>query len=387
MTNTAASPTSEADFLSMSDEEIMNLDISLLEPEAPEDEIPSDEDLPSDDGSGESGAAGAAEAADDTAGEEEEEEEIQQEEEGPGEQETGSEETLPEQEQTSSTETSEEAAPNFEEFYQQITAPFKANGKELQVKNAQEAIQLMQMGANYNKKMAALKPNLKLLKLLETNNLLDEQKLGFLIDIDKKNPEAIAQLIKSAGIDPMDINVDAETGYTPTSYNIDDRVIELDTVLDEIKDSPTFDQTLSVISDKWDVQSKQVIANAPQTLKVINDHIAVGIYDLISAEMERQRMFGQLTGLSDIEAYRQVGDKMNAEGKFDHLVQGNQGQQTLPPGQKINRSTPPANPGLKDKKRAASAPKAAAPAKPDLAFNPLAVSDEEFEKLFNEKFL
>src|SRR5690606_38757650 len=87
-----------------------------------------------------------------------------------------------------------------------LFAPFKANGKEMVVDNVDDAVALMQMGANYNKKMAALKPNLKLLKLLENNNLLSEEKIGFLIDLDKKNPAAIGKLLKDSGIDPLDVD-------------------------------------------------------------------------------------------------------------------------------------------------------------------------------------
>lgn len=79
-----------------------------------------------------------------------------------------------------------EQSVNYEQEYKRILAPFKANGKEVEVKSVDDAITLMQMGANYQKKMAALKPNLKILKILENNGLLDEGKLSFLIDLDKR---------------------------------------------------------------------------------------------------------------------------------------------------------------------------------------------------------
>src|SRR5690606_29540484 len=70
---------------------------------------------------------------------------------------------------------------DYEAEYKRLLTPFKANGREIQVKSVDDAIQLMQMGANYNKKMAALKPNLKLMKMLQNNNLLTEDKLSFFI--------------------------------------------------------------------------------------------------------------------------------------------------------------------------------------------------------------
>ena len=67
---------------------------------------------------------------------------------------------------------------DYKAVYSRIMAPFKANGRDIEVKSVDEAITLMQMGANYNKKMAALKPNMKVLKLLERNQLLDEERLS-----------------------------------------------------------------------------------------------------------------------------------------------------------------------------------------------------------------
>ena len=274
---------------------------------------------------------------------------------------------------------------DYEAEYKKITAPFKANGKDMHVKSADDIVALMQMGANYNKKMAALKPNLKLMKLLENNGLLSEEKLSFLIDLDKKNPDAISKLVKDSGIDPLDMDVNKESGYKPKTYTVDDRELELDSVLESIQDTPTYAKTINVVSTKWDGPSKQVIAETPQLLKVINDHISSGVYDLISNEVERERMFGRLKGVSDIEAYRIVGDSLDAKGAFNHL--GNQGQQQAAAKQVIKPAVKAEDPNLRAKKLAASTTKAVPTNKAPVDFNPLALSDEEFSKSFNSRLL
>jgi hypothetical protein len=268
-----------------------------------------------------------------------------------------------------------------------LFAPFKANGKEMAVDNVDDAVALMQMGANYNKKMAALKPNLKLLKLLENNNLLSEEKLSFLIDLDKKNPAAISKLLKDSGIDPLDVDVEKANEYAPKPYTVDEREIELDTVLEEIQDTPVYAKTVNVVSNKWDAASKQVVANNPQLLKVINDHMASGVYDLINSEIERERMFGRLNGLSDIEAYRQVGDSIQARNGFAHLFKQQAPVEPVPVKEPVPTPAPAHEPDLRDKKRAASSPKPAAPVAKQPEFNPLALSDEEFAKLVNPKYM
>ena len=193
---------------------------------------------------------------------------------------------------------------DYEAEYKRLLAPFKANGREIAVKGVDDAIALMQMGANYNKKMAALKPNLRLLKMLEKHQLLDEQKLGYLIDLDKKNPDAIRKLVSDSGIDPMEIDTEKGGDYKPNTYKVDDREIELDAVLEEIQDSPSYSRTIAVIGNQWDTASKKVLSEQPQLIKVINDHIDRGIFDLIVKEMESERVFGRLNGLSDLDAYR-----------------------------------------------------------------------------------
>ena len=85
---------------------------------------------------------------------------------------------------------------DYEAFYKEVMTPFKANGKLIELRNPAEAVQLMQMGANYTRKMQAIQQHRKVLTMLENNGLLDEGKLSFLIDIEKKNPDAIQKLVK-----------------------------------------------------------------------------------------------------------------------------------------------------------------------------------------------
>jgi len=279
-----------------------------------------------------------------------------------------------------------EAKMDYEAEYKRLIAPFKANGREIQVKSAEDAIALMQMGANYNKKMAALKPNLKIMKLLENNGLMSEEKLSFLIDLDKKNPAAINKLVQESGIDPMDLDAEKAGEYRPKIHAVDDREIDLDTVLDEIQDTPTYARTLDVVSQKWDGASKQVISQTPQLLKVINAHMESGIYDLISKEVESERVFGRLNGLSDIESYRHVGDAIQARGGFNHLTNGQVKPQPLPPVIVEPKPKKVEDDKLKDKRRAASSTKPVAPTTAIKDFNPLALSDEEFSKLADNRF-
>ena len=271
---------------------------------------------------------------------------------------------------------------DYKKEYERVMAPFKANGKELSIDSVDEAIQLMQMGANYSQKMTALKPNLKLLKMLENNSLLTEAKLSYLIDLDKKNPDAIKQLIQDSGLDPLDVDTSDNTDYKPNTYTVNDKEIELDAVLEEIQDTSTYSKTIDLVSNKWDEASRKIVVDNPQIIKLINEHVASGVYAQIDSTITKERMLGRLNGLSDIEAYRQIGDQINASGGFNNEAQ-------KPTPQPISTPKPKKQPDPK----MASRKKAAAPTKsvaskstlPD-DFNPLNLSDEDFEKLVSSKF-
>ena len=376
MSVTTENTQAQVDYLAMSDEEIMNAvapteSVAVVQEQA--EEVPAEQEV------AEAEATGAEtnnEAEDDKADESDTTTETK----------TEVVEEKTEAEKPEQKAEKETPAVDYEAEYKRLLAPFKANGREIQVKSVDDAVALMQMGANYNKRMAALKPNLKMLKLLENNGLLNEEKLSYLIDLEKKNPAAINKLVKDSGLDPMDLDADKAGEYKPKIHSVDDREIDLDTVLDEIQDSPAYTQTLEIVSKKWDGASKQTIASTPQLLKVINDHVANGIYDLINQEVERERMFGRLNGLSDIEAYRRVGDAINARGGFTHLVSN----QAKPNQESVVVQPKPkalADDKLNEKRRAASSTK---PANVSTAgaseFNPLALSDEEFSKLAEIRF-
>lgn len=364
--------------LEMSDEEIMNLDPATFavapQGEEQEEEQEEEEEEPA----GES----EPEGDDEPAGEEVTPE---------GEDEPAKVEDADNDSPASEKKAEEKAEPapkeetDYKAEYEKILAPFPANGKQMQVQSAEEAITLMQMGANYNKKMAALKPNLKLLKLLENNGLLSEEKLSFLIDLDKKNPDAISKLVKDSGLDPLEMDV-SKSDYKPNTYTVHDREVELDSVLSDIQDTPTYSKTISIVGNKWDGESKKIIVENPQLIKVINDHMANGVFDLISNEVDRQRALNRLNGVSDIEAYRLVGDEMHNRGA---LRPASQPAQKAPGTVREPVPTKPAaqNQDTRSKKLAASTPKAAAPVKNDPDFNPLAMSDEDFAKIGNPRLM
>lgn len=272
---------------------------------------------------------------------------------------------------------------DYQKAYEAIMAPFKANGKIMQVKSPEEAIQLMQMGANYTRKMQELQPQRKTLLLLENNGLLDEGKLSYLIDLSKGNPEAIKKLIKESNFDVLNTDFDKESTYQGGNHTVTDEEVNFRTTLDELNSNPVGKETLSIISSTWDQASKEVLWSNPEVMVTINAQRESGIYGRIVAEIDRRRTFGQIQpGTPFLHAYKAVGDDLQNSGAFADLVKPALAQQApAPAAQPLAVKAALPKPTGADPRVAAAAVHHTAPVKVDTSINPLAMSDEDFLKM------
>lgn len=270
---------------------------------------------------------------------------------------------------------------DYKGFYEKIMAPLKANGKAIDLKSPDEAIQLMQMGANYTRKMQGLAPHRKLLLMLENNGLLDEGKLSYLIDIEKKNPEAIKKLIKDSGLDPRDIDIDETPAYQEGNHRVSDEEEGFRTTLDELSSNPDGRETLQTINTQWDQASKDILWKQPEVMTLIHQQRESGIYALISTELERQKTLGNIPpNVPFLTAYKKLGDDLAAAGAFDEL---NKGPDPKPQAQLVVTRVAAPKAAVKngDKASAASTSRNNS-RKAETVVNPLALSDDEFKKEF-----
>ena len=280
-----------------------------------------------------------------------------------------------------------QAVPTAEEykaFYDQVMAPFKANGKTIQLTDPAEAIQLMQMGANFTRKMQAIAPHRKTLLMLENNGLLDEDKLSYLIDLDKKNPEAIKKLVKEAGIDPLDIDTDAESKYQQGNHKVSEEHVRFVSTLEDLESSPEGVATLQAINS-WDTASKQEIGKHPDVMSTIHNHRQLGWYDTIAGEVERQRILGNITSnVPFLQAYTDVGNRLSQSGVLkapaQQTAQPSQSQQPATQQGVRRVASPKPSVSNSDKAKAASTSRATGKKAAPPKINPLAMSDEEFLK-------
>jgi len=300
----------------------------------------------------------------------------------PTDEETDEEESEEKEESTDAdSEESEEESETTDSEYQnqlaEIMAPIKAAGREVKLDSAAEVRKLVQMGVDYSDKMRGMKPHMKTLKMLENNGLLDPAKLSYLIDLDKKNPEAISKLLKDSELNPLDIDTTEESKYTPSDHSVSDSEVELDDVIARIQDTTTFSDTMDLVNNKWDDTSKRTLVENPTLLESLNTHMTNGTYERVMSEVNKIQMFGGLTGLSDLEAYQQVGKTMQDRGDF------NTDKAKEAPTKVSSKPKVETDKDRKDKKRRASPSKKVNSSKTDKDFDPMiSLSDEEFMKKF-----
>lgn len=281
--------------------------------------------------------------------------------------------------------TEEKEEVDYKQEYDSLFAPFKANGRNMTVKTLDEVKTLMKQGANYNKKMSEIKPHLRTVKSLAKAGITTDEQLNYLLDLHNKVPEAITKLVKEAGISPHEIDTDEDSSYTPANNMASNEEISLDQVLDSISDSPSYGRTLNVIGKEWDAESREIIQQHQHLIADINDNIERGVFDVIDTEVNRQRSLGQLQGISDLLAYKQVGEALEATGGFNHLHTGDtQRRETAPTKKVIAPKQKVEDPALKKRRKAASSNKVVSKSnRPKADFNFLEMSDAEFEKQFS----
>ena len=199
---------------------------------------------------------------------------------------------------------------DYKSIYEQVFKPFKANGKEITPKSVEDIISLMQMGANYTKKMQLMAPMKKVVQSLD-NAKIDEQELNFLIDVSKGDKEAIKQLLIKHKIDPLEIDLDGDNTYSPKNNIASDEDVEFNDTLMDIHDS--LPKIQEILNKTWDDNSKKAILKDPRLMRALHEEVQMGRFDEVQKRLEAEKTFGRYKGISDVDAYIDLVSKMEQE--------------------------------------------------------------------------
>lgn len=271
--------------------------------------------------------------------------------------------------------------PNYEEFYKRVMAPFKANGKTIQLNSTEEAIALMQKGVDYTRKMQDIARYRKPMLMLERANLLNEDQISFFIDLVNGDQEAIRKLLKDKNIDAFSLpSEDEPINYVAGAHKISDDQINFKEQLDNIATQPKGVEFLKEVND-YDQQSKDHIYKEPRILQALYQQKQGGLYDKIVEEIERQRILGQIPdNVPFLIAYNTIGNKLFGQGSNNQ-----QSRNGLATQQPLTRKPAITSNRLNNSQRAKSAGLTRTSNRSvGRTKNPLEMSDEEFLKQFGE---
>ena len=288
-------------------------------------------------------------------------------------------------------ETDNEDIETYKQVYQELFGqPIKASGREVKLRDAVQARNLIEMGVDYNKKMQYMKPHMQTLKTLEKEGLLgDIEQLNLLLEAKQGKPEAIKKLLAQAEIDVLDIADDEIPGseYRPGNHLVSEKEVEISEALSAIKESPKYNETIDVMTNRLDPKSREVLSDNPQFITALNKDIETGVYDEIMEMVQYKKDTRQAPiGASDIELYIQTVQEL--------AMQEQQAQQqgTVPVEntQQVSQQPKRQSSGASRKrKQAMSSTRSAKPKKKE-EFDPmkaLSMSDEEFMKRFGDPLL
>tara|TARA_R110000823_G_scaffold12076_14_gene40583 strand:- start:639 stop:1898 length:1260 start_codon:yes stop_codon:yes gene_type:complete len=246
------------------------------------------------------------------------------------------------------------------DFFKKVSAPFKANGKEMQVRSAEDVIRLMQMGIDYSRNMQLMKPMKAMDAMLKTHGLNDPAKISYLIDVKNGKPEAIMKLLKDNNIDPLDLNTadDAPT-YRQSNYQQDPKDQDFQEAIDNTMARPGGRELIADVNAMWDDKSKEALREEPAIFDNLLAQKDSGVYEQVKTELEYQRSLNFLNNVPFLQAYHQVSQAMEKAGVFAPKIQEGQ--------------VSPAPLATGSRRKAASKPKTVQPNPPSSASQPRTV--------------
>lgn len=270
---------------------------------------------------------------------------------------------------------------DYEGFYKKVMAPFKANGKLYNLKNADEVISLMQKGVDYTRKTQDISRVKKLIAMLERANLTDENQISFFIDLMSGNQEAIRKLLKDKNIDAFSLPSEEEPiNYVGGSHNISSEELFFEDTVKDIADQDGGRDFLKDYSNIYDKETRAQLYSNPNLLKGLFSNKQSGVYDKIVGEIDRLRVLGQIPeNVPFIAAYNVVGKMLFGDNNQNSRNGYNQPISRRPAttSTKLNNS---------NKAKSASITRSSPTANNASMDAILNLSDDEFMQRFGKKF-
>jgi len=200
----------------------------------------------------------------------------------------------------------------------------KAAGVDRTVRDPEHLKTLVRIGLGANENNRKIKPYLKQLKSLEQAGVsLEDDNLNFLVDVMSGNKDALKELVKNKfnmSEDELQSWYDEEEGgkqpYVANDHVISDSRFQLQEILEDIKTTPTYNQTVDFLSS-IDDDGKALISREPNLVSLLNDDMQSGVFQKALDEAHFRMDRGLLPKQSILQSYIAV---MQDEAFFTSLT-------------------------------------------------------------------
>ena len=205
---------------------------------------------------------------------------------------------------------------DYRKAYKDLLQPLWARGHNFTPRNIEEVKTLMSQGIDYLYKTQQLAQHRKQIELLQREGISNDD-LTFLIDLKKKDPEAIKKFFADGQLNPYDIDVSDAPNYQPKTQMIDDATLNLRDSVSNLMNMPDGRECYNELVHTLDKASQDYFLKEPELLQTFyqHQHITVGnnksLYTIIKEEIDHEKALGRLPqNMPFLEAYRTVGDNL-----------------------------------------------------------------------------
>lgn len=273
---------------------------------------------------------------------------------------------------------------DYKAFYDEVTAPIRADGRDFTIKSSSDLRNLVSKGLDYTQKTQQIAPYRKTLAFLRDNDALDDTKLSYMLDLYNKDEKAVKQLIREMTAEPKEegkqklelYDLDPEQEDEQNRYHfqnkntITDEQLNFKEAFDEISVAEGGNAFLNKVIQKFDESSVSYLYKNPQSLRLLYQADRAGQFDQIMDKMQYNDMIHPENVQIDNTITRFMKTGQSMPEIFAQNQQPTQ-QQVVQQRQQQNRV------------KSASIPRASG-GKSRNFVDPLDMSDEEFKAQFGK---
>lgn len=208
-------------------------------------------------------------------------------------------------------------------FYDEVTSEFTANGKKMKgFTDPKKIIQSQQMAAGFSEKMSSFKPYRPFMNAIKENGWLEDQsKFDMAVNVMNGDKEAIKALIKTNGIDVLDMDMD-NINYEGTQHTKSNVSLVLDDVMTSAKASGVDEELKEVLGGQWSDDGSLVeILDDPAEAQALVNHMVkdsdgTSAYTDIQArvaEKLRTDYSGSFTSKNSLAQYKEAAKELEGE--------------------------------------------------------------------------